>query len=106
MLFAVALAAVLAVALWPLEVPVPLHTGWDKADHVAAFAALGLLGMAAWPRERARVFAFLLAYGAAIELLQGLSGYRQADWRDFVADGLGVGLAWAVGVATLGTARR
>ncbi|MCC6521677.1 MAG: VanZ family protein [Polyangiaceae bacterium] len=91
--FAAALVVVLALSLWPLPEPPPLHTGWDKTDHLAAFVALGLLGLPSWPGERVRVAGGLLAYGVLIEVLQGLTGYRMADWRDFVADAAGVALA-------------
>jgi len=91
--FAAALAVVLVLSLWPLPEPSPLGTGWDKADHVAAFVALGLLGLPSWPAHRSRVLAGLLAYGALIELLQGFTVHRQGDWRDLVADAIGIGLA-------------
>lgn len=93
LLFASALAAVLVVSLWPLPESSPLSTGWDKADHVAAFLALGLLGLPSWPGYRTRVLAGLLAYGALIEVLQGFTVHRQGDWRDWVADAVGIGLA-------------
>jgi len=105
-LFAAAVAGVLVFALWPVEELPPLQTGWDKADHLAAFAALAMLGFAAWPERRLRVVAWLLVLGAAIELLQGLTGYRTMDWRDFVADGLGVVLGWGLRTAMLGKAAR
>lgn len=91
--FAVALVLVLAMSLWPMTEPPPLHTGWDKTDHLAAFVVLGLLGLGAWPDHRMRVLAGLLLYGALIEVLQGFTGYRQADWRDLVADAAGLALA-------------
>ncbi|MCZ2099669.1 MAG: VanZ family protein [Anaerolineae bacterium] len=91
--FAAALVVVLVLSLWPLPEPPPLHTGRDKTDHLAAFVALGLLGLPSWPDERVRVAGALLAYGVLIEVLQGLTGYRMADWRDFVADAAGVALA-------------
>ena len=92
-LFATALAAVLVLSLWPMPEPPPLHTGWDKTDHLAAFAVLGLLGLPSWPAHRSRVLAGLLAYGALIELLQGFTVHRHGDWRDLVADAIGVGIA-------------
>ncbi len=91
--FAASLSVVLVLSLWPMPEPPPLHTGWDKTDHLAVFVALGLLGLRSWPQHRARVLVGLLAYGALIEVLQGFTGYRQADWRDFVADAIGVGCA-------------
>ncbi len=97
--FALALAMVLAVSLWPMPEPPPLHTGWDKTDHLASFLALGLLGLPSWPSQRARVLVGLLFHGALIEVLQGFTGYRQADWFDFVADAAGAGLAALIVVA-------
>ncbi len=93
MCFGIALALVLAVSLWPMPEPPPINTGWDKTDHVAAFVVLGLLGLPSWPHDRVRVLVGLLVYGGLIEVLQGFTVYRQADWRDWVADAVGVGLA-------------
>ena len=39
------------------------------------------------------MLAGLLAYGALIELLQGFTVHRHGDWRDLVADAIGVGIA-------------
>jgi VanZ family protein len=97
--FVAALAGALALALWPLDSPPPLHTGWDKTDHLLGFVVLGLLGQAAWPGRRVWVLGGLLAFGVLIELLQGLTGYRFADSKDVLADWLGVGLAalaWSI----------
>ena len=93
LLFVTALAAVLVLSLWPTTEPPSFHTGWDKTDHLAAFAVLGLLGLPSWPLRRWRVLLGLLAYGVLIEVLQGFTVYRLGDWRDVVADALGVALA-------------
>lgn len=102
LLFGAALVAVLVASLWPAREPLPLGTGWDKADHVVAFVALGLLGLLSWSAHRARVLAGLLAYGVWIEVLQGFTVYRQADWHDVVADAIGLALATLIlALATL-----
>lgn len=90
------LAVVLVLALLPPRIPMP-STGWDKVNHALAFLALAVLGYRAYPRRAALLLLGLLAYGGAIELLQGLTAYRSAEWLDVVADGLGalLGLAWA-----------
>ena len=93
LLFWITLAAVLVLSLWPTPESLPLQTGWDKTDHLAAFAVLGLLGLPSWPPHRWRVLFGLLAYGVLIEVLQAFTDYRQADWRDVVADALGIGIA-------------
>lgn len=32
----------------------------------------------------------IMAYSGLLELLQGLTGYREASWSDFIANGLGL----------------
>lgn len=85
-----AVLAILVLALWPASEPLPIQTGWDKADHALAFATLAVLGVLAWPRIWKQVLVALLSYGGLIELMQGLTSYRQADWRDLLADAIGV----------------
>lgn len=84
-----AAAAVLVFSLLPPEVQTPT-TGWDKANHCAGFAVLAVLGLLAYGRRRGAMFVGLLAFGAAIEALQWLSGYRLAEWGDWLADVIGV----------------
>jgi VanZ family protein len=87
-----------ALAVLVLALMKPMHhmptLGWDKANHAVAFFVLAVLGVTAWPGRLARVLAALLAYGALIEVLQGTTGYRDAEWLDLVADGVGLLLAW------------
>jgi VanZ family protein len=89
--FAAALVVVMALALAPPGFPTPT-TGWDKANHALTFAALALLGFASYPQRKSAVLAALLAYGGAIELLQGLTDYRTAEWLDWAADAVGLAL--------------
>ncbi|MEQ1838617.1 MAG: VanZ family protein [Candidatus Nitrotoga sp.] len=84
---------VLALALMPIAVHMPT-TGWDKANHLLAFAVLAWLGCHAYPQRMASVLLGLLAYGALIEILQSFTSYRFADWHDLLADGLGLLLGW------------
>ncbi|WP_432259958.1 VanZ family protein [Cupriavidus sp. TMH.W2] len=92
-------AAVLVLSLLPPSQPLPT-TGWDKANHMLAFAVLGVLGRRAYAGHGWAVWLGLLAYGGLIELLQGQTGYRDADWLDLLADciGLAAGMAldWLV----------
>lgn len=81
-------ATVLVFSLLPPGVETPT-TGWDKANHFAGFVALAVLGALAYGRRRGAVFLGLLAFGALIEALQWLSGYRLAEWGDWLADALG-----------------
>lgn len=83
--------------------PPVADTGWDKLNHVLAFAGPCFAGLAALPRADLRrgllLGAALAAYGGGLELLQGLMPPRNADWADLLADALGVLLGAAVYVA-------
>ncbi len=106
--FACALAGVLILSLWPLDQPPPVNTGWDKTDHLLAYLVLALLGLQAFgclPEAAYLRFPFLslpgravllglLAFGGAVELLQGLTETRHASWQDMLANGLGILLGW------------
>lgn len=87
--------AVLALALMKPTHHMPT-TGWDKANHALAFGVMTLLGAMAYPARLGRLLLALLAYGVLIEILQGLTGYRDSDWHDVVADGAGLLLAWPI----------
>jgi VanZ family protein len=89
--FAVGLVVVMALALMPPQLPLPT-TGWDKANHALAFGVLAVLGLVAYPEHKAAMLGGLLAYGGLIELLQGLTGYRTAEWLDWAADAVGLAL--------------
>ena len=85
--------AVLALSLAPASTPLP-STGWDKSNHLLAFATLAVLGARAWPGRIAMLLPALLAYGGLIEVLQSFTPDRAAEWSDLLADGLGVLLGW------------
>ena len=92
-----AIFTVTVLALLPSEnLQLPLFDWWDKAQHLAAFALLTLLGLAAYPKAPIRVLSCLLLYALAIECVQYLSGWRVGEWQDVVADVIGEVLAWAV----------
>jgi VanZ family protein len=72
---------------------------WDKLQHSLAFGVLAILGLLAYARTRAEVFRVIMLlsiYGALIEMLQTLSGWRYGEFRDWLADELGVAIAWGV----------
>ena len=70
---------------------------WDKAEHFIAFYALTGLAAAAFPRRHILVIVALLsAFGALIEIVQGLPiVHRDRDFWDWVADTLAIGAALA-----------
>ena len=107
-LFWLCCAAVLALALLPpVSVPIIPSTGWDKSNHVLAFAVMAGLGFRAYPDRVWWVLAGLLAYGLGLEVAQSLTPTRQAEWADVLADVVGLVLAWGawVGRIMLGAVR-
>jgi hypothetical protein len=75
-----------------------LHlTPWDKATHFIAFYALTGLAVAAFPKQNPFAIAALLsAFGALIEMVQGLPMvHRDKDFWDWVADTLAIACALA-----------
>jgi hypothetical protein len=72
-------------------------TPWDKATHFIAFYVLTGLAVAAFPKQNLIVVAALLsAFGALIELVQGLPVvHRDRDFWDWVADTLAISSALA-----------
>ncbi|OGQ54839.1 MAG: hypothetical protein A3J24_01175 [Deltaproteobacteria bacterium RIFCSPLOWO2_02_FULL_53_8] len=93
--FWICLLAVLALSVMHPSPHMPT-TGWDKTNHLLAFAVLALLGCRAHPDRSALVLALLLAYGGLIELLQSLTSDRFAELADLLADGVGLCLGWGV----------
>lgn len=100
-----ALAVLLCVISWLALAPRPppaLSTGWDKANHLLAFATLAVVAAMAYADAGWRIATGLLAYGGLIEVLQGFAPPRAADPADLVADGLGI----AIGLLLAGGMRR
>ncbi len=80
--------------LAPAQYVPDLHL-WDKLEHATAF-----FGMTCWfgglvRRSRYPILAvWMLIFGGAIEILQGVMGLgRDMDFRDWVADAVGIALA-------------
>jgi hypothetical protein len=72
-------------------------TPWDKATHFIAFYVLTGLAVAAFPKQNLLVVAALLsAFGALIEIVQGLPMvHRDRDFWDWVADTIAISCALA-----------
>jgi len=94
------LALLLLVISWLAFSPKPpegIDTGWDKANHLLAFATLAVvsaLSLTGARRERkvGKVVLGLLAYGIFIELVQTQVPGRSAEAADVLADMVGVAL--------------
>jgi len=93
------------LSLLPVEhLPPVAFDWWDKAQHALAFLVLGELGLLAYSEKPGRIIICLLVYGASIELAQAASGWRYGDWQDWLADAVGVQVAYLVWL--LGTRSR
>lgn len=99
----VVMAVVLAGTLSPVVPSVDL---WglanDKTMHALAFMALmvwfcGVFRLPLTPL----VGLGLLAFGALIEVLQGMLPYRSAEFRDLLADGVGIAAGWLLALLGL-----
>ncbi|WP_342129768.1 VanZ family protein [Hydrogenophaga sp. OTU3427] len=78
------------------QLPSSIHF-WDKAQHALGFAALGGVGLLAFPQRPLRLLGGLMLFGVVIELAQAATGWREGDWLDGMADGVGLAvgaLAW------------
>lgn len=93
----------LGLALWPGDGGAPRLFGWDKLEHMSAFATLAMLGRFAYPGlTRMWLVLALTGFGIAIELLQGIEALnRSASPHDVGANTLGIiaGLVAAAAVA-------
>jgi VanZ family protein len=88
--FWVLVLVTLWLALNPADQVPTAFQFWDKAQHALGFAGLALLGILSFPgRIRLLIFGLVL-FGAGIECTQWLTGWRQGDWVDWVADCVGL----------------
>jgi VanZ family protein len=102
----------LTVTVWLSLVPVDqlpsAFNFWDKAQHALGFAALALTGLLSYPRQIRLLIPSLVLLGLGIEYAQYLTGWRQGDWADWLADcvGLAIGsLIWKAVTSIIQTQR-
>lgn len=85
------------VTVWLSLVPVDqvpsAFNFWDKAQHALGFAALAFTGLLSYPRHFRRLIPSLILLGLGIEYAQYLTGWRQGDWADWLADCVGLAIA-------------
>ena len=93
---AVATAILLAMCLVPQQDLPTAHFG-DKIEHSIAWFVLTMTGLLLSHHRPRAIAAFAIGVGVAVELLQATLGFgRHGDWRDLVADALGVVVALAL----------
>jgi VanZ family protein len=95
--FWLASLAVVVLSLLPVEqLPPGVFDWWDKAQHALGFLVLAVLGLWGYSAFAGRVVLGLLGFGAVIEFAQAATGWRYGDWQDWLADAVGVAVAYAV----------
>jgi VanZ family protein len=80
------------LSLIPIDQVPSAFNFWDKAQHALGFAALALTGLLSYPNHLGRLLLGLVLLGVGIEYAQHLSGWRQGDLADWLADCVGVAL--------------
>ncbi|KAF0812198.1 hypothetical protein IGB42_03186 [Andreprevotia sp. IGB-42] len=98
-LFGICLCCVLVLALIPSTASP--STGWDKSNHLLAFAVLTFLARRAWPGRTWPVLLGLVAFGGLIEILQAFTPDRSADWDDLLADSISIAAMWLIDMALM-----
>jgi VanZ family protein len=95
-LYGLAVAILLYLTLAPSKA-LPTVNLWDKAEHAIAWAVLAGVGLILFPRHAVAIAVFALAFGVLVEVLQGALPFgRDMDWKDWVADAVGVAAAMLV----------
>jgi VanZ family protein len=101
--FGLAVAVILYLTLAPSEDVPGSEALWDKASHAIAFGGLAVIGLLMSTHRRWLVVLAVLGLGVGIEFAQALMPFgRDGDWRDALADGVGV----LIGLAAWSIARR
>ncbi len=88
--------------------PEPLSfNGADKLEHALAYGSLSLWFCQIYSgKVRFRVLLSLVAMGVAIEYLQRMTGYRQFEYADMLANATGVMIGWGLAQTRLGNVLR
>ena len=91
-------ATIFAIVMAVLPHPPRIELLSDKIQHIAAFATLAALAVAAYPRTALlRIAERLILVGAVIEVMQSIPAlHRDCDIRDLLADCLAIGVVMAV----------
>lgn len=93
-LFWALVGVTVVLSLLPVEqLPQEVHF-WDKAQHALGFAGLAFWGLQVGARRPLRTVVALALLGLGIEWAQSLTGWRQGDWQDWLADLVGLLMGW------------
>lgn len=95
--FALAVAVILYLSLAPNEDVPGSGLVWDKAAHAIAYTILVVVGLLFSTHRRWVVVLTVWGIGIGIEFIQAAMPFgRQGDWRDALANSIGIALGWGV----------
>ncbi|MDM3870676.1 hypothetical protein QSV34_04855 [Porticoccus sp. W117] len=96
LVFIGSLLLITVLSLMPMPDGQTLFPHQDKVSHGVTYVYLFVVGWWAWflARFQWHLALLLLADGIAIELLQGVGGYRSMEWLDLLANIAGIGIGW------------
>ncbi len=103
LLLVLLIAIVGYLALTPRP-PEGVDLGWDKLNHLLAFATLAVCACLSAPDCGARhrwLLVGLLGFGGLIEVVQLFVPGRSAEWSDLLADAIGVAAGAVVAAVVL-----
>jgi VanZ family protein len=95
--FFVGIVVSFSVAVYPKDLNVALLDYSDKLDHAVVFFVSALLLKLGWNAKTLHVVVLLLFYGLLMEFIQMFLPVHTADWRDFIADIVGLAIGVMVG---------
>ena len=100
----------LLVVAWQSLVPgeeALVQTTYDKVGHALVYAVLGALAVFAMSRPRfLPAWVGVVVFGFALEIAQGVSGYRTFEVADLIADATGAAAGAGAVVVLAGRRRR
>lgn len=89
--------AIIYGSLTPRPIDIPIEEG-DKLGHMLAYSGLMIWFMQLYTRNaHILLAACCVSLGIAMEYAQLASGYRDFEYLDMVADGVGVSIGWLLG---------
>jgi VanZ family protein len=83
-------AVSLALSVYPGDLHLPLLSYSDKFDHAVIFFLMAVCSKAGWHIRTVWLIGLLLFYGALIEGVQLFLPAHTSDWKDFLADIVGM----------------
>jgi VanZ family protein len=96
--FFVGIAVSFGIAIYPKNLNIILLNYSDKLDHAVIFFLSAFFLKLGWNVQTVRIIVVLLFYGLLMEFVQIFLPAHTADWKDFIADIVGLVPGIMVGI--------